>query len=78
MPESETICAALKVGNDLLGQHREICIEDVCSVVAGCKLACLQAIDLLDKLPNPAHGTRNAWPPAVSDEIERGVQLIEE
>ena len=78
LPESETICAALNVGNDLLGQHREISSKMSVPWPAELQNRMSQALDLLDKHRNLHTELGTPWPPAVSDEIERGVQLIEE
>ena len=78
LPDSETICAALKAGNDLLGQHREISSKMSPPWPAELQTRMSQALDLLDKRRNLHTELGMPWPPAVSDEIERGVQLIEE
>lgn len=78
LPDSETICAALKAGNDLLGQHREISSKMSAPWSAELQTRLSQALDLLDKHRNLHAELGTPWPPAVSDEIERGVQLIEE
>lgn len=78
LPDSETICAALKAGNDLLGQHREISSKMSAPWQAELQNRLSQALDLLDKHRNLHMELGTPWPPAVSDEIERGVQLIEE
>ena len=78
LPDSETICAALKTGNDLLGQHREISSKMSAPWPVELQNSLSSALDLLDKHRNLHAELGAPWPPAVSDEIERGVQLIEE
>lgn len=78
LPDSETICAALKTGNELLGQHREISSKMSAPWSAEQQTRMTQAIDLLDKYRALHTELGTPWPPAVSDELERGVQLIEE
>lgn len=78
LPDSETICAALKTGNELLGQHREISSKISAPWPAEQQTRMTQAIDLLDKYRVLHTELGTPWPPAVSDELERGVQLIEE
>ena len=78
LPDSETICAALKTGNELLGQHREISSKLSAPWPAELQTRMSHAIDLLDKHRTLHTELGTPWPPAVSDEIERGVQLIEE
>jgi very-short-patch-repair endonuclease len=78
LPDSETICAALKVGNELLGQHRGISSKMPAPWSAELQTRMSQALDLLDKHRILHAELETPWPPAVSDEIERGVQLIEE
>jgi len=78
LPDNETICAALKTGNELLGQHREISSKMSAPWPADQQTRMSQALDLLDKHRTLHTELGSPWPPAVSDEIERGVQLIEE
>lgn len=78
LPDSETICAALKAGDDLLGQHRDISSRMSTPWPAELQIRMSQAVDLLDKYRNVRTELGSPWPPAVSDEIERGVRLIEE
>lgn len=78
LPDSETICAALKTGNELLTQHREISSKMSVPWPAELQTRMSQALDLLDKHRTLHTELGSPWPPAVSDEIERGVQLIEE
>jgi very-short-patch-repair endonuclease len=78
LPDSETICAALKVGNDLIGQHRDSTSKMSSPWSAELQTRMSQALDLLDKRRNLHTELGTHWPPAVSDEIERGVKLIEE
>ncbi|MGM9428393.1 DUF3320 domain-containing protein [Hydrogenophaga sp. MI9] len=78
LPDSETICAALKAGNDLLGQHQEISSKMSAPWQAELQNRLSHALDLLDKYRNLHAELGTPWPPAVSDEIERGVQLLEE
>lgn len=78
LPDSETICATLKTGNDLLSQHREISSKMSAPWSEELQHSLSQALDLLDKHRTLHTELGTPWPPAVSDEIERGVQLIEE
>lgn len=78
LPDSETICAALKTGTDLLGQHREISSKMSAPWPVELQNRLSNALDLLDKHRNLHAELGAPWPSAVSDEIERGVQLIEE
>lgn len=77
-PDSETICAALKAGNDLLVQHREISSKMSPPWSAELQIRMSQALDLLEKHRSLHTELGTPWPPAVSDDIERGVRLIEE
>lgn len=78
LPDHETICAALKAGNDLLSQHREISSKMSAPWPTELQTRISHALDLL-KQHQKLHGELGTpWLPAVSDEIERGVQLIEE
>jgi len=78
LPESDTVCAALKSGNDLLGQHRELSSKFTAPWLIELQTRLTQALDLLDKRRNLHAELGVPWPPAVSDEIERGVQWIKE
>jgi very-short-patch-repair endonuclease len=77
LPDSDTVCAALKAGNDLLGQHRELSSKMATPWPAELQTSLAQALDVLDKRRNLHTELGTPWPPAVSDEIGRGVQLIE-
>ena len=78
LPNSESICDALKTGSDLLGQHREISSKMSAPWPVELQNRLSNALDLLDKHRNLHAELGAPWPSAVSDEIERGVQLIEE
>lgn len=78
LPHSETICAALKTGNDLLGQHREISAKMSAAWPPELQTRMSQALDLLDRHRKLHTELGTPWSPAISDEIERAVQLIEE
>ena len=78
LPDSESICAALKTGNELLGQHREVSAKLSAPWPPELQTRLSQALDVLEKHRNLHAQLGTPWAPAVSDEIERGVQLIEE
>jgi len=78
LPESDTVCAALKSGNDLLGQHLELSSKLAAPWSIELQTRLTQALDLLDKRRNLHTELGTPWPPAVSDEIESGVKWIEE
>lgn len=78
LPDSDTVCAALKTGNDLLGQHHELSSKMAVPWPTELQTRLSQALDLLDKRRNLHTGLGSPWPPTVSDEIERGVQWIDE
>ena len=78
LPDSDTVCAALKAGNDLLGQHRVLSSKMSTPWPTELQTRLAQALDLLDKRRNLYTELGSPWPPTVSDEIERGVQWIEE
>ena len=78
LPDSEAICAALKVGNSLLSEHREISSKMSPPWSAELQTQMCQALDVLEKYRSLHAELGIPWPPAVSDEIERGVRLIEE
>jgi very-short-patch-repair endonuclease len=78
LPDSEVICSALKKGNELLGQHREISSKMSAPWQAELQTRLSQALGLLAKSRKLHSELGTPWPTAVSDEIERGVQLIEE
>lgn len=78
LPDSDTVCAALKVGNDLLGQHAVLSLKMSAPWPTELQTRLTQALDLLDKRDKLHAELGMPWPPAVSDEIERGVQWIEE
>jgi very-short-patch-repair endonuclease len=78
LPDSDTVCAALKASNDLLGQHRELSSKMSAPWPAELQTRVSQALDLLDKRRNLHSELGRPWPPAVSDDIGRGVRLIEE
>ncbi|WP_425319148.1 DUF3320 domain-containing protein [Rhodoferax fermentans] len=78
LQDSDTVCAALKVGNDLLGQHAVLSSKMPAPWPNELQTRLAQALDLLDKRRHLHTELGTPWPPAVSDEIERGVQWIEE
>lgn len=78
LPDSDTVCAALKVGNDQLGQHGVLSSKMSTPWLTELQTRLALALDLLDKRRNLHTELATPWPPAVSDEIERGVQWIEE
>ena len=78
LPDAERICAALKTGNELLGQHREISSQMSPPWTADLQTRMHHALDLLDKYRKMHAELGTPWPPDVSTEIEHGVQLIEE
>jgi very-short-patch-repair endonuclease len=77
-PDSDTVCAALTVGSDLLGQHRDISARMDVPWSADLQSGLSQALDLLDQYRNLHSTLGTPWSPSISSEIERGVQLIEE
>ena len=78
LPDSDTVCAALKAGNDLLGQHGVLTSKLTTPWPPELQTRLAQALDLLDKRRRLHTELGTPWPPAVSDEIEHGVQWIEE
>lgn len=78
LPHSETVCAALKTGNDLLGQHHDISSKMSAPWPMELQTRLSQALDLLEERQNQHRQLGTPWPPAAIDEIERGVRLIEE
>lgn len=78
LEDSETVCAALKAGNDLLGQYAVLSSKMSAPWPTELQTRLAQALDLLDKRRHLYSELGTPWPPAVSDEIERGVQWIEE
>jgi very-short-patch-repair endonuclease len=78
LPDSYSVCVALKAGSALLSQHREISSKMSAPWPPEMQTRMSQALDLLDKHRNLHSELGTPWPPAVSDEIERGVRLIEE
>ncbi|MDZ4126194.1 MAG: AAA domain-containing protein, partial [Hydrogenophaga sp.] len=78
LPDSEAVCAALKTGNDQLGQHGVLSSKMSVPWATELQTQLAQALDLLDKRRSLHAELGTLWPPAVSDEIERGVQWIEE
>lgn len=78
LPDSDTICAALKAGNELLCQHTVLSSKLSAPWPNELNNRLAQALDLLDKRRRLHLELGTPWPPAVSDEIERGVQWIEE
>ena len=78
LQDSDTVCAALRAGNDLLGQHRDLSSKMSAPWSVEQRSRLIQALDLLDKRRNVQSELGMPWPPAVGDEIALGVQLIEE
>jgi hypothetical protein len=78
LPDSDTVCAALKVGNDLLVQHGVLTSTLTTPWLPELQTRLAQALALLDKRRRLHAELGKPWPPAVSDEIERGVQWIKE
>ncbi len=78
LPDSDTVCAALKTGNDLLDQHAVLSSKMSAPWPNELQTRLAQALDLLNKRRRLHTELGTPWPPAVSDEIERGVQWIEE
>ena len=77
-PDSDTVCAALRTGNDQLGQHGALSSKMSAPWATELQTQLAQALDLLDKRRSLHAELGTPWPPTVSDEIERGVQWIEE
>jgi len=78
LPDSDTVCAALKTGNELLAQHSELSSKMTAPWPAELQTRLAQALDLLDRRRHLHAELAAPWPSAVSDEIERGAQWIEE
>ena len=78
LPDSDTVCAALKVGNDLLAQHGVLNSTLTTPWPPELQTRLAQALALLDKRRRLHAELGTPWPPAVSDKIERGVKWIEE
>jgi very-short-patch-repair endonuclease len=78
LPDSDTMCAALKAGNDLLGQYAVLSSKMSAPWSTELQTRLVQALDLLEKRRRLHTELGTPWPPALSNEIERGAQWIEE
>lgn len=78
LPQSAELCAELKVGSELLVQHRERSAQMSTAWSPELQSQLRQALDLLDQHRRVHAELGVAWPIAVSDELQRGIRLIEE
>ena len=76
--QSAEICAELKAGGDLLGQHRELSAKMTPAWTVELQTQLLHALDLLEQRRRLHAELGATWPASVSDELERGVQWIDE
>lgn len=78
LPQSNELCAELKVGVELLSQHRERSARMSTAWSPELQAQLRQALDLLEKHRRVHAELGVAWPTAVSDELQRGIERIEE
>lgn len=77
-PDADTIVAELKVGHELLVQHRELSAKLPAPWPEDLRARMTRASELLERRRR-LHGELGApWSPAVSEGIESGVQRIDE
>lgn len=78
LPQSAELCAELKAGSELLGQHRECSARMSAAWSPDLQSQLRQALDLLEQYRRAHTELGVAWPTAVSDELQGGIQRIEE
>lgn len=76
LPGSDTLCAALKAGSELLDQHRALSASMAAPWPLPLQERLAQALELLGRRRTLHAQLHAPWPPLVSDEVERGLQLI--
>ncbi|NLB15004.1 MAG: DNA helicase, partial [Gammaproteobacteria bacterium] len=77
-PNSERICAELATGSALLTEHRALSTKLTPAWPEALRTRLGHAIDLLCRYREIHAELGTPWPPTISDELERGVQHIEE
>ena len=78
LPQGEALCAELKAGAELLAQHRALSSQMAAPWPTELQARLAQALDLLAQRQRLHADLGTPWPAAVSDEVERGVQWIDE
>lgn len=78
LPDSETIVSELKAGHQLLVQHREFSAKLPAPWPAEQHTRLTQALDLLEQRRRLHSELGTPWSTTVTDDIERGVQWIDE
>jgi hypothetical protein len=78
LPQSAELCSELKVGLELVAQHREVSAQMSPIWPEALQSQLLQALNLLEQHRSLHSALGAPWPTSISDELERGVQWIEE
>jgi hypothetical protein len=76
--DSGELCSELKAGSELLAQHRELSAQMSVPWSAELQAQLLQALDLLTQYRDVHAELGSAWPVPVVDELERGIEHLEE